>query len=258
MVEPVELVIGPCTGKNEQSTLRYNLRKYGVISKGDMDNRGPGTVFNWMEHHAHEHYVPSGFMSGGDWHCGICFHHITNIYKYVSIDGRRPVVDINDKIRLNMPPVLIAGCECIQLSDFMRTAIAKVNSTFKFKDYVISFKYGLMSADDIIRNWQAWPVEIFAFPLECFYFSPGLRRKLMLGQTNMGYGRHVILHNRTARLEWTRAINAPRTVKAWSLFYGWDDGGRICTVDTVEQVAEYGRYAIVSRRNAGRLCMEGF
>lgn len=252
--------ITSCSGKTPESTLKNQLLKHGIINRDDNGNE-PGTIFNWMMHHAHEHYEPVGLRHGIDWHCGICFHHITNVYKYVSRTGERPLLEIPGGVILRMPVELISGSECIGLTGFMQRVISRMIKTFKVPaDQTIQFKYGLISADWLIRGYTWWPPELYkvVLPTECFYFTPDLRQKLMLGQLTRGYGYHVKLSGSGDRINWKKAINATPNISAFKLFLGFDESGTWCTVNTERQTADHGKFVVITSETAKRLCEEGF
>lgn len=276
------LILGPCDGLSEERTLKWQLIKAGIIKDctewGKSHLEDPRSVFHFFKHHASDGYAPDFVDSADpDSHCGVCFHRIDYSFVFRSkTNDPFQAVWVNEKgedVPILFPVTMISGSECIHLANELKSLIAACRK--KFNAFHISFEDGLIDMDSILKHADEWTVDVAAFPLEWFYFSPSLRDRLVWWQHSGhgGYGAHVeqsfdrktILQRCKAALDYysqyedenSRWINGrifPKHLqRAHDLFYGKDKFGKIATRGTYFQPQTETKYVILTKQKAMRL-----
>ena len=260
--------IGCCDGECKANTLAWHLIQQGIIDRkwSHANENDPRSVFYKVKHSVSQVMYPASisFHDKKDGHCGVCFKEIQNFYSYKAIPGRNRIVNITDEVDLELPETIVAGCECITLGDELRALIGylthmdKETNRRRICDEIL-FMRERIDARCIISSWKKWSVDTVALPLDWFYFTPAIRRLLMLGQTVSGYGWHVnnFQHYKHIGTGMHYASLQKRNVRAYDLFRGYDKGThRMCDLDTDEQVRDSYRYAILTRESARELHKE--
>lgn len=248
--------IDPCDGRDQYHTLQQQLLDHGIIDqKWSLSDDVPGTIFHWFRHNAP--YEPTGITFMEEGHCGVCFHDITNKY-YFRLNDDRPL-RLYDDVYIELPELLVSGCECIHLKESMQQLIRYIHAHY-VKKGTVDIKFGRLNARQIIQSYYDWDpyYDEIAMPVAWFYFDPTIRHKLKLGQFYSGYGYHVFMNQtyKSIPVAMHYALRQQRTVRAYNLFMGRSEDGGWANEDTERQVASPYYYVIVSRSSASRLVKE--
>ena len=252
------LKLGPCDGEDNTRTVLSYLMDAGLLQKkrclaGDDT---PGSIFYWFKHVAAQVMSPDTVTMEQDGNCGVCFHHITNQFRYINMnpDG---VVNLTEDIDVRLPPVIISGSECITLTDDFSNLMSYVMAN-GLSGKVIRFAFGKVDAWEVVKSYRSWKLDIYPLPISWFYFKPSLRRMLMLGQRTAGFGFHTAIETRG--LTPGRAINmarkTTRTVEAYRIFNGHDEYGHRCGIDSEAQAVDRFCFIVLEKQNMARLIHE--
>lgn len=252
------IFIGTCDGSSKFNTLEHQLIAEGILdTKWSMNNDDePGSIFYWFKHVGATEYIPESYLHHTDaWHCGICYHEINHIYRYSRMNGGP--VNLTEDIDVMLPETIISGSECINLTEELR-ALTNYIDRNGFATRGIFYKFGRIAAREIIASWDSWKKNEIALPVQWFYFEPVERQKLMLGQDNSGYGRHVEFYGRYDSVPrcMAAALRQPRNIRAYQLFNGLDEYKKTADLNTVGQVATSCHYVVLTRDSAKKLAGE--
>ena len=268
-------------------TLVQQLLDQGVIQHrsewGPKAEKDQKSVFWHFRHYPSQMYEPDSVnyvTTRG--HCGVCYKEIN--YKYVcySKTGGRFTVDWTSPdgttYDIEYPEKMVCGSTCIHLPEQLTSLVIKCYRELKAQR--IQFHDGRILADPLIKSVYDWKVDIFAFPLEWFFFSSKARWQLMLGQKNQKRGLHVekmyngtVCQNCANVIKFYRAhedeernfingkIYTPTFLRtADKLFHGTDKFGAIRCIqriaDTDHQTSEPQKYVILTRTQAESLAKE--
>lgn len=270
--------ITDCTGASPEHTLKHQLIAQGIIkdsTEWGPSNKDQYSVYNHFRHYAAQGYVPYGMCRAlPNSHCGVCYHDTDYQYMFVSKTDEPFEVKWVDKdgneTLIVYPRVMYSGSECIHLADELKTLSVRC-----VKDYAISsitYTDGKIDAYDIVYNAHKWLVDHAVFPVDWFYFEPGLRNKLIWGQWKAGLGVHVYKafdtesvvrgmsmawrHYCKYRYEedlWMKKRDnfvLKHLVRPTDIFDGKDKFGGFATRHTRQQVADPNKYVILTREQA--------
>lgn len=250
--------LGPCDGEDSTRTVLSYLMKAGLLQKkrclaGDDT---PGSIFYWFKHVASQVMSPDSVILKQDGNCGVCFHHITNQFRYIN-NNPEGMVNLTEDIDVRLPPVIISGSECITLTDEFSNLMHYIMAN-RLSEKMIRFAFGKVDAWEVVKSHESWEQESYALPISWFYFKPSMRRMLMLGQRTAGFGFHTAIDTRGlmpgTAIKMARL--APRGVEAYRIFNGHDEYGHRCGIDSEAQAVDRFCFVVLEKRNMARLVHE--
>lgn len=247
-----------CDGSAKFNTVEGQLIMYGVLDRkwSHAGEDTPGSVFYWFKHVVAPMYTVADLVSGETGHCGICFKDINYKYHYTRTGAER--VNLNEKFDVSLPMDIVSGSECIKLTREMKNLLHNLKKNNMYCNR-LRFTRGRILARDIVNGCGGWDVESIALPLRWFYFEDWWRPVLMLGQDNMGYGRHTSYRG-SEHSVWgnmKRAANGERNISAFHLFDGEDESHEKVDIYTHgRQSAEDDKYVVLTRQSAMNLAHE--
>ena len=246
-----------CDGSSPETTLEAQLLQHGIIGRRwslkDMKEGGevPGSIFYWFKHVASQTMEPDSIMKklSGKWHCGICYHDISNVYYYNNVFNKP--VNLNSELDIMLPPTIVSGSECIHLADEMRHMI-----DYLFEHGIVShkmtFTHGRIDAQCVVDSFESWDRDEVALPVSWFYFKPNFRRGLTCKHPTAYRHPHVYapMGAKSTAVNMNNALKQRRMVFDEDIFLGREANGMRVDVNSDGQTVNACLYIVIDKETA--------